>query len=164
MVSKRKLRSELERRISRAWEGLTEEWREVLERSAGALTHFVRAAKQQGGGTKQDFPQWALLAGESWETAHSVIVQIEMPGMSKADIDVSIYPGGLRIRGEKRSAGDPRGRLYHLMERAFGRFERRLWLPHNIDTAKAEVSYQDGVITVIVPKTLATPPTHLPLK
>jgi HSP20 family protein len=50
------------------------------------------------------------------------------------------------------------------MERAFGRFERSLSLPHNIDSAKAEVSYQDGVITVIVPKTRATPPTHLPLK
>jgi HSP20 family protein len=164
VASKRKLRSELERGISRAWEGLTEEWRQILVRSSGALTHFVRAAKHKGGGTKEDFPQWALLAGESWETAHSVIVQIEMPGMSKEDIDVAIYPGGLRIRGEKRSAGDPKGRLYHLMERAFGRFERSLSLPHNIDTANAEVSYQDGVITVIVPKTRATPPTHLPLK
>jgi HSP20 family protein len=163
----RKLRSELERGISRAWEGLTEGWREVLVRSSGALTHFVRAAKQKKAGAQESqdgSPQWALLAGESWETAQSVIVQIEMPGMRKEDIDVSIYRGGLRIRGEKRSAGDHQGRLYHLMERAFGRFERTLSLPHNIDVAKAEVSYQDGVITVIVPKTVATPPTHLSVK
>ena len=164
MDPKRKLRSELERGISRAWEGLTEGWREVLVRSSGALTHFVRVAKQKGGGTQEVSPQWALLAGESWETAQSVIVQIEMPGMSKEDIDVSIYRGSLRIRGEKRSAGDPQGRLYHLMERAFGRFERSLPLPHNIDPAKAEVSYQHGVVTVIVPKTVTTPPTHLPVK
>ena len=163
MDPRRKLRSELERSISRAWESLTEGWREVV-RSSGALTHFVRVAKQKAGGTQEGSPQWALLAGESWETAQSVIVQIEMPGMSKEDIDVSIYRGGLRIRGEKRSAGDHQGRLYHLMERAFGRFERTLSLPHNIDAAKAEVSYQDGVITVIVPKTVATPPTHLPVK
>lgn len=163
MDRKRKLRSELERGISRAWEGLTEGWREVLVRSSGALTHFVRAAKQKGAGPKQDSPQWAVLAGESWETAHSVIVQIEMPGMSKEDFDVSIHPGGLRIRGEKRSAADSQGRLYHLMERAFGRFERTVSLPHNIDATKAEVSYQDGVMTVIVPKTQATPPTRLPV-
>jgi HSP20 family protein len=160
VAPKRKLRSELERGLSRAWEGLAEGWREILVRSSGALTHFVLAAKQNGSGTKNDAPQWALLAGECWETAHSVIVQIEMPGMSKEDIDVSIYPGGLRIRGEKRSARDYRGRLYHLMERAFGRFERTLFLPHNIDAAKAEVSYKDGVMTVIVPKTQATPPTR----
>ncbi|SRR5258706_11014445 len=161
----RNLRSELERGISRAWESLTEGWREVLTRSSGALTHFVRAAKREKStDTHQEFPQWALLAGESWETAHSVIVKIEMPGMSKEDIDVSIYRGRLRIRGEKRSTGDLQGRLYHLMERAFGRFERTISLPHNIDAAKAEVSYQDGVITVIMPKTEVTPPTHLPVK
>jgi HSP20 family protein len=161
---KRKLRSELGHGISRAWEGLTEGWREILARGSGALTHFVLAAKQKGGGTKQDSPQWALLAGESWETAHSVIVQIEMPGVRKSDIDVSIHPGSLRIRGEKHSAADRPGRLFHLMERAFGRFERTLSLPHNIDAAKAEVSYQDGVLTVIVPKTRASPPTHLSVK
>jgi len=161
----RHLRSELERGISRAWEGVTEGWREVLSRSSGALTHFVRAAKQKKGDAERaDFPHWALLASESWETAQSVIVRIEMPGMNKEDIDVSIYRGSLRIRGEKRSAGDHQGRLYHLMERAYGRFERTISLPHNIDAAQAEVSYQDGVITVIVPKTEPTPPTQLPLK
>lgn len=84
--------------------------------------------------------------------------------MSKDDIEVSIHPGGLRIRGEKRSVADHQRRLYHLMERAFGRFERTLPLPHNIDASKAEVSYQDGVMTVIVPKTQATPPTRLSFK
>ncbi len=161
----RHLRSELERGISRALEGLAEGWREVLSRSGGALTHFVRAAKQQkSAAAQEDFPHWALMAGELWETAQSVIVRIEMPGMNKEDIDVSIYRGSLRIRGEKRSAGDHQGRLYHLMERAYGRFERTISLPHNIDAAQAEVSYQDGVITVIVPKTEPTPPTQLPLK
>jgi len=42
----RKLRSELERGISRAWESLTEGWREVLTGSSGALTQYVQAAKQ----------------------------------------------------------------------------------------------------------------------
>jgi HSP20 family protein len=103
----RKLRSELERGISRAWEGLTEGWREVLARSGGALTQFVRAAKQ----SKDDeantgFPKWGLLAGECWETAKSVIVRIELPGMQKEDIEVSIYRGRLHIRGEKRSAAE----------------------------------------------------------
>ena len=161
----RKLRSELERGISRAWESLTEGWREVLSRSGGALTHFVRAAKEeQGDAAQEDFPRWGLLASESWETAQSVIVRLEMPGVSKEDIDVSIHRGSLWVRGEKRSGGDRQGRLYHLMERAYGRFERRIPLPDNIDAAKAEVSYQNGVVTVIVPKTEECPPTHLSMK
>ncbi len=40
----RKIRAGLERKLYRAWEGLTEGWRELLTRSSGALTHFTRAA------------------------------------------------------------------------------------------------------------------------
>jgi HSP20 family protein len=156
------LRAELERGISRAWEGLTEGWRELLTRSSGALTQFARPAKERkSAGVAKEFPQWALLAGEVWETAHAVIVRLELPGLKREDIDVSIDRGSLRIRGEKRSAGRPQGRTYHLMERAFGRFERTIALPHNIDTARAELAYEDGVLTVIVPKTEPTPPTRL---
>jgi HSP20 family protein len=156
----RNLRSELERSISRAWEGLAEGWREVLSR--GALTHFGRTVKRHNDAGAQDaFPQWALLAAESWETAQSIIVRIEIPGMSKKDMQISIDRGALRIRGERRAAADHSTRRYTLMERAFGRFERTLPLPTDIDASKAEVSYQDGVITVIVPKTKAIPPTRL---
>jgi HSP20 family protein len=102
-----------------------------------------------------------LLAAESWETAQSIIVRIEIPGMSKKDMQISIDRGALRIRGERRAAANQPTRRYTLMERAFGRFERTLPLPHDIDASKAEVSYQDGVITVIVPKTKAIPPTRL---
>ncbi len=160
----KKLRSELEREISRAWEGLTEGWREVLTRSSGALTRFVRADKSTRDLESQNFPQWALLAGECWETAQSIIVRVELPGLRKEDIDISIHRGALQIRGEKQSSGEGEKRRYHFMERAFGRFERTIPLPTNIDAARAEVSYQGGVITVILPKTEAVPPTQLSIK
>lgn len=161
----KQLRSELGRGIARAWDGLTEGWREVLTRSSGALTHFIRTAKPTKDDSAQEpFPQWSLLASEVWETAQSVIVRIEMPGMNKEDIDVSIGQSGLRIRGEKHSAGEHQDRRYHLMERAFGRFERTIALPANVDAARAEVSYKDGIITVIAPKTEAAPPTRLPVR
>ncbi len=156
------LRSQLERGIVRAWESLTEGWRELLSRSSGALTHFTASAKskdeQESG---QDFPHWGLLAGETWETAQSVIIRVEVPGMNKNDLDISVQKNFLCIRGEKRSEGEHRDRLYHLMERAYGRFERTIPLPHDIDRERAEVSYQDGVITVILPQTDAIPPRRL---
>lgn len=157
----RKLRSELGRDISRAWEGLTEGWQEVLTRGVDALTRFVHVTKDMSAWENRDFPQWALLAAECWETAKSVIVRIELPGMRKEDIDITIHAGRLQIRGEKRSSGDEETRHYYFMERAFGRFERSIPLPTNIDAAHAEVSYQGGVITVILPKTEAVPPTQL---
>jgi len=160
----RKLRSELERGISRAWESLAEGWREVLTRSSGALTQFVRAAKRGDEASSKAFPTWGLLAGECWETAQSVIVRIELPGMRKEDIHISVDHGRLQIRGIKRSSAEDEPRFYHLMELAFGSFERSVPLPSNIDAGHAEVAYDEGVITVILPKTEATPPTQLSIR
>ena len=81
--------------------------------------------------------------------------------MNKDDLDISIEGNAVRIRGEKRSEGEHQGRLYHLMERAYGRFERTLSLPHGIDQEHAEVFYKDGVLTVILPKTEEMPPRQL---
>jgi HSP20 family protein len=161
----KKLRSEFERGISRSWEGLTEGWRAMLTRSNGALTQYVSSARQRkADGDNKNFPAWAILAGECWETARAVIVRIELPGMRKEDIDVSVGHGRLQIRGVKHFCGDGEQRFYHLMERAFGRFERAIPLPHNIDAKRAEVSYQDGVLTVILPKSEPAPPTQLSVR
>lgn len=160
----KQLRSGLERGIARAWETLTEGWRELLSRNSDALTHFARSHKRgPGSESSQEFPRWSLLAAEVWETAQSVIVRVELPGMKREDLKVSLQGNMLRIRGDKRSEGDHQERFYHLMERAYGRFERSIALPHNIDAARAEVSYSDGVVTVIVPKTEALPPRDLPV-
>jgi HSP20 family protein len=89
---------------------------------------------------------------------------IELAGMRKEDLRISVDRGRLCIRGEKRSSEEGEARHYHLMERAFGRFERSISLPPNIDAEGAEVSYQDGVITAILPKTQSSPPTQLSVR
>jgi HSP20 family protein len=146
--------------IERAWEGLTEGWRELLTRGGGALTHFG----SEGTGkdeSAQEFPRWSLLAAETWETALSVVIRLETPGVNEGDLAVDIRGNMLRIRGEKRSGAAQGGRQYHLMERAYGHFERCISLPDGVDPDKAEVSYRDGVLTVILPKTDTLPPRRL---
>ena len=151
--------------IARAWEELAEGWRQLLSRNSDALTHFVAdARKKTGQQSVPDFPQWSLLAAETWETAGAIIVRIEVPGMEKEDFDVSLHGSTLRIRGEKRSVGNVHERKYHLMERAYGRFERTVSLPQYIDDAPGEVSYKDGILTIILAKTEPIPPRQLPLQ
>ena len=147
--------------IARAWEGLTGGWRELLNRSSGALTHFINGAKARDAeGSALDFPKWGMLAAETWETAGSVIVRVEVPGMKREDLDIRVHGSTLRIRGEKRSGNDHGGSRYHLMERAYGRFERSIPLPHNVDSARIETAYKDGIVTVILPKTEQLPPAR----
>jgi len=153
------LRSHLEEKIGRVWELLAEGWRELLSRSGGALTHFGKTTEQIEG--HQNFPDWSLLAGETWETAHSVIIRLEVPGMRKEDFDISIRGNVLVVRGVKRSEGEHAGRRYSLMERAYGTFERTMTVTHAVSRDEADVSYQDGVLTIILPKADHTPPRQL---
>lgn len=143
--------------IGRVRETLSEGWRELLVRSSGALTHFGNAGAGKDE-SPQAFPNWSLLAAETWETAHSVVIRMEVPGMNEDDLATDIHGSVLRIRGEKRSGAAQLGRRYHLMERAFGQFERSIPLPHCVDAENAEVTYRNGVLTVILPKTEIAPP------
>ena len=153
------LKLRIEQGVVRARQKLTEGWRELRDRSHGALTHFDTAVRSKGT-TKdtQEFPRWSLLAAETWETSRAVIIRVELPGMRKADIDISVHGNLLYIRGEKHSGGDQQDRLYGLMERAYGRFERTISIPPGVDHKQAEVSYLDGVVSVILPKTETIPP------
>jgi HSP20 family protein len=157
------LRQGLKKGISRTREGITDGWRELFARSNRALTHFARpGAPGHADDAKAELPRWSLLACEVWETAHAVIVRVEVPGLKREDIDVSLERRLLRIRGEKRSIDGPRVGAYHLMERAFGHFERTIDLPADVEPIDAEVTYEDGIVRIIVPKTQPAPPTRLP--
>ena len=143
--------------IVRMLRSFTEGWRELLGRSSGALTYF-RADSARKDESPQEFPSWSLLATEIWETAQSVVVRMEIPGMNKDDLATGVHANVLRIRGQRRSGATQQGRRYHLMERAYGHFERSIPLPHGVDAERAEVAYRDGVLTVILPKTEIAPP------
>lgn len=146
--------------LERAWESLTEGWRELLTRSSGALTHFgSQDAKKNE--LAREFPHWSLLAAETWETAISVVIRVEIPGMNVDDLAIDIHGNVLSIRGEKRSGAEQQDRRYHLTERAYGHFKRNIPLPHGVDSERAEVNYRDGVLTVILPKTDTLPPRRL---
>ncbi len=142
------------REISRAWENLSEGWHELLSRSSNALTHFTRHkdAEKNAGNVLATFPRWSLLAGELEETAKEVLVRVELPGMDKEDCQISIEGNVLYLSGEKRFERDTSDSTYHVMERAYGAFQRAIPLPSNVNVEQAQASFKNGVLTVRLPK------------
>jgi HSP20 family protein len=142
------------REITRTWENLSEGWRELLSRSNSALTHFSRRQddEQPEGGPLATFPRWSLLAGEVEETGEEILVRLEVPGMDREDCQITIEGNVLYLSGEKRFERERRESTYHVMERAYGSFERSIPLPRNVDTERAEASLKNGVLTVRLPK------------
>jgi HSP20 family protein len=143
------------RELSRTWENLSEGWHELLSRSSNALTHFSPGNKketQPQGDMLATFPSWSLLAGEVEETGKEIVVRVEMPGMEKEDCRITIDGNLLCLSGEKRFERETGDSTYHVMERAYGSFQRTIPLPRNVDIDKAEASYKNGVLSVRLPK------------
>ena len=76
--------------------------------------------------------------------------------MSAADVEVTVSPGSLTIRGERKEESDQTEAGYHVAERAFGPFERSFALPDGMDTDRAHASFRNGCLSVAIPKTIAT--------
>src|SRR5574340_736812 len=123
------------RELGRTWENLSEGWRELLSRSSDALTHFSpgKSEARPESGALAAFPRWSLLAGEVEETDKEIVVRVETPGMEKDDCRITIEGNMLHLSGEKRFARETCGSTYHVMERAYGAFQRTIPLPRNVD-------------------------------
>lgn len=86
------------------------------------------------------------------ETEAEIRIEAEMPGVSEGDIDVQLNDDVLTIRGEKRFERKDDKENYHFVERSFGTFQRSLRLPFAIDPEQVRASFENGVLTVTVPK------------
>lgn len=145
----------ISRELGRAWENLSEGWRELLSRSGEALTHFARNKDKsvaEEDGQLPVLPRWSLLAGEVEEADKEIVVRVEVPGIEKQDWQITVDGSMLYIRGEKHFERISHDSTYHIMERAYGVFQRSIPLPHNVDTEKAVANYKNGVLIVRLPK------------
>jgi HSP20 family protein len=140
--------------IGHAWDSLSEGWRELLSRGSDSLTKFTRHKEEAPtqGSALAVFPSWSLLAGELEETTKDVLVRIELPGMDKDDCQITIDGNTLYLSGEKRFERETSDSTYHVMERAYGSFQRAIPLPRNVNIDKAQASFKNGVLTVRLPK------------
>jgi HSP20 family protein len=87
------------------------------------------------------------------ESDKDVKVTAELPGVEEGDIDVRVSDGMLTISAEKKAAREAKDDGYILRERSFGRVERTLSLPEDVDPDAAQASFKDGVLTVTFTKT-----------
>jgi HSP20 family protein len=76
----------------------------------------------------------------------------ELPGLKNEDVEISVADGLLTLKGEKREAEEHKEDGYLMSERRYGKFERRLSLPDDVDTDKIEAVFTKGVLTITLPK------------
>ena len=84
------------------------------------------------------------------ESDRELKVEAELPGMDEKDVEVLLDNGVLTLRGEKRSETEDKNR--RVSERYYGRFERQIPLPVDVQEDKIIASFKKGVLTVKLPK------------
>ena len=83
--------------------------------------------------------------------AREVMLQIDLPGLRREDIDVTVENNTLTVKGDRRRDESLDEDRYHRIERATGAFSRSFTLPNTLDGGKVRAEYRDGVLTIAVP-------------
>ncbi len=87
------------------------------------------------------------------ETDEAFRIRLDVPGMTKDDITINLQNNTLTVSGERTSERTKESEEYVRVERAFGNFHRTFNLPNAVDQQNVEAAYEDGVLTINVPKT-----------
>jgi HSP20 family protein len=86
------------------------------------------------------------------ETADSLVLKADLPGLSKDDVSIEVKDGVLTVSGERKAEHEEKADGYYRVERAFGSFSRSLALPQGIDAGGIDADFTDGVLEVRIPK------------
>jgi HSP20 family protein len=95
------------------------------------------------------------------ETDSDIRIDLELPGMRPEDVEVTADNGVLTIRGEKRSEREEGEGRYHVVERVYGTFLRTFTLPPGVDESQIQAEFNNGILSVRIPKTAIPQPRRI---
>ena len=131
------------------WASLRDEMNDLLE-----LPFWSNLGRQT-----QLFSGWTP-ALDLYQNNDHVVAVVELPGMRKEEIEISLHDGMLTISGERGTTAT-NGENAERTERISGKFRRSITLPTRVDAGKVSATYKDGLLTVTLPKAEEAKPKQI---
>ncbi len=97
-------------------------------------------------------PAESRLPVDLYETDDAVTVTASLPGVKADDVHISVIGNTLTIKGETKDENEEKDQNYYRQERRFGAFQRVITLPVKVEADKASATFEDGVLTLELPK------------
>ena len=95
------------------------------------------------------------------ENGDAYLFHAELPGMSKEDIHITLENSVLRLSGERKFEKDAKKENYHRVERTYGTFTRTFTLPTQVDPEQVQAAFENGILTITVPKAEQAKPRRI---
>jgi HSP20 family protein len=121
---------------------------------------FNRLVDQVWSGRQESW----LPAVDVFDTKDSVVLKAELAGMDPDEIQIEVEDNVLTIKGERKFEETVDEERYYRVERRFGSFQRNLALPQGVKPEDISAAYEDGILTVTVPKVEEEKPKRIEVK
>jgi len=134
--------------------GLTDlesKYLEEMQRMQKRMSDLMEEVETMGGQADIMMP-----LADVRETDDAVVVTMDLPGVAKQDVDITIADDELRVVAERKTEEEVTEKDYHKQERTYKKFERMVKLPVAVKIEEAKAKLTEGVLEVTLPKEVIT--------
>jgi HSP20 family protein len=127
------------------------------------LSNLLAQPSWRAGGASKEMmsvAEWAPVV-DITEDEKEYLIKAELPGVKKEEVKVSVENGVLSLSGERKYEHEEKSKKQHRVERAYGKFVRSFTLPDEVNPAKVNAEFHDGVLHVHLPKEETVKPKAL---
>lgn len=107
---------------------------------------------------------WSVPAVDMYQTDNEVVVKASIPGVKTDEVQISVTGETLTIKGEVKQKEETKEKAYHIREQRWGTFERTLALPTDVVADKAKAEFENGILTITLPKADEVKPKTITIK
>ena len=101
---------------------------------------------------------------DMYQTPNEVVVKASLPGVKPEDVNITITGDNLSIKGETKAIQEVKREYYLYQEHHYGRFTRSITLPHALQSDKAEAAFENGMLTLTIPRADEAKPKTIEIK
>jgi HSP20 family protein len=136
-----------------------------LMRMREAMSRLTQPLMGPGDGEEGTWGQATWMPpADIYETEDAYVLEVELPGFTREDVDVELVENRLTLRGERKPPSDVKEEQYRWHERAYGRFERSFLLPAVIDRDHVTAEMHHGILRLRLPKSDLAKPKRIPIR
>jgi HSP20 family protein len=109
---------------------------------------------------------WSMTnpAIDMYQTDNDVVVKASIPGIKAEEVQINVTGDILTLKGDVNQEDERNDRAWHIREHRFGSFERSIVLPTDVKSDKAEAVFENGILTITLPKADEVKPKTINIK